>query len=149
MRPLLGFLAGLVFGVGLIVSGMSDPAKVLNFLDLAVIGSTWDPSLAFVMGGASLTAFVGYRLAWRRPGPVLMADFDVPTSNAVDRPLLTGAALFGMGWGIGGFCPGPAWTALPLLAPGTLAFLPAMLAGLWLGGRIGAAPLFRPVENQA
>ena len=149
MRPLLGFVAGLVFGVGLVVSGMSDPAKVLNFLDLAAIGSTWDPSLAFVMGGASLTAFVGYRLAWRRPAPVLMAKFDVPTSNAVDRPLLTGAALFGVGWGIGGFCPSPAWTALPLLAPGTLAFLPAMLAGLWLGGRIGAAPLFRPVENQA
>ena len=142
MRPLLGFLAGLVFGVGLVVSGMSDPAKVLNFLDLAAFRSTWDPSLAFVMGGASLTAFVGYRLAWRRPAPVLMAKFDVPTSNAIDRPLLTGAALFGMGWGIGGFCPGPAWTALPLLAPGTLAFLPAMLLGLWLGGRAKSSPLF-------
>ena len=142
MRPLLGFLSGLVFGVGLVVSGMSDPAKVLNFLDLAAYGSTWDPSLAFVMGGASLTAFVGYRLAWRRPSPILMAEFDVPSSNAIDRPLLTGAALFGMGWGIGGFCPGPAWTALPLLAPGTLAFLPAMLLGLWLGGRAKSSSMF-------
>ena len=134
-RPLLGFFAGLVFGVGLMVSGMSDPAKVLNFLDIAAIGSTWDPSLAFVMGGASATAFVGYRLAWRRSTPVLMRAFDVPSSSAIDRPLLTGAALFGLGWGIGGFCPGPAWTALPLLAPGTLVFVPMMVLGLWLGGR--------------
>ena len=145
MRPLLGFLSGLVFGVGLVVSGMSDPAKVLNFLDLAAIGSTWDPSLAFVMGGASLTALVGYRLAWRRPAPVLMREFDVPSSSAIDRPLLVGAALFGLGWGIGGFCPGPAWTALPLLAAGTLAFLPAMLVGLWLGGRAKSSDLFAGV----
>ena len=130
MRAALGFLAGLVFGVGLVVSGMSDPAKVLNFLD--VLGA-WDPSLAFVMGGASATAFVGYRLAWRRAAPVALEAFDLPGTRGIDRPLLVGAALFGLGWGVGGFCPGPAWTALPLLAPGTLAFLPAMLAGLWIG----------------
>ena len=149
IRPLLGFASGLVFGVGLVVSGMSDPAKVLNFLD--VLGSdmrgsdmrgSWDPSLAFVMGGASVTAFVGYRLAWRRARPVAMPDFDVPSADAIDRPLLTGAALFGIGWGIGGFCPGPAWTALPLLAPGTLAFVPMMLVGLWLGGRAKGLPAF-------
>jgi uncharacterized membrane protein YedE/YeeE len=139
MRILLGFAAGLVFGLGLVLSGMSDPAKVINFLDLA---GAWDPSLAFVMGGAVVTTFAGYRLAWRRRAPVLMAAFDVPSSTAVDRPLLTGAALFGLGWGIGGFCPGPAWTALPLLAPGTLAFLPAMLLGLWLGGRAKTYPFF-------
>ena len=143
MRVLFGFLAGLVFGIGLVVSGMSDPAKVLNFLDIAALGSTWDPSLAFVMGGASVTAFVGYRLAWRRSSPVLMERFDVPSSTAIDRPLLTGAALFGLGWGIGGFCPGPAWTALPLLAPGTLAFVPAMVLGLWLGGRAKSSTLFQ------
>ena len=130
MKALLGFACGLVFGVGLVVSGMSDPAKVLNFLDVA---GSWDPSLAFVMGGASVTAFVGYRLAWRRERPVAIAEFDLPTNNAVDAPLLTGAALFGLGWGIGGFCPGPAWTALPLAAPGTLVFLPAMLVGFALG----------------
>ena len=134
MRALFGFLSGLVFGLGLVISGMANPAKVLNFLDIAAIGTNWDPSLAFVMGGASVVAFLGYRLAWRRPAPVLMDGFDVPSSTAIDRPLLTGAVLFGVGWGIGGFCPGPAWTALPLLAPGTLAFLPAMVAGLWLGG---------------
>ena len=132
----MGALLGLVFGVGLVVSGMSDPAKVLNFLDLAAIGAgTWDPSLLFVMGAASLTALVGYRLAWRRPRPVLAEAFQDPR-GPIDRRLLAGAALFGIGWGIGGFCPGPAWTALPLMAPGTLLFLPAMLAGLWIGGRV-------------
>ena len=135
MRILWGFLSGLVFGLGLVLSGMSDPAKVLNFLDLA---GSWDPSLAFVMGGATVTAYVGYRLAWRRPAPVLDAKFDIPTATAIDRPLLTGAALFGIGWGIGGFCPGPALTALPLLAPGTIVFVPAMIAGLVIGARLKA-----------
>ncbi|SCY83410.1 DUF6691 family protein [Paracoccus tibetensis] len=139
MRMMWGFLSGLVFGLGLILSGMADPAKVLNFLDLA---GSWDPSLAFVMGGASVTAFIGYRLAWRRGAPVLGGEFDIPQSRRIDRPLLTGAALFGIGWGIGGFCPGPALTALPLLAPGTLVFVPAMLAGLWLGAQLKRAPIF-------
>jgi uncharacterized membrane protein YedE/YeeE len=130
MRNLLGFLSGLVFGAGLLISGMVNPAKVLNFLDLA---GAWDPSLAFVMGGAVVVTYLGYRLAWRRERPVLTDSFDVPSSTRIDRPLVVGAALFGIGWGVGGFCPGPAWTALPLLAPGTLAFLPMMLAGLWLG----------------
>ena len=144
MHTFFGFVAGLVFGIGLVVSGMSDPAKVLNFLDVATIGTTWDPSLAFVMGGASVTAFIGYRLAWRRVAPVLHGGFELPSTTTIDRPLLAGAALFGIGWGIGGFCPGPAWTALPLLAPGTLAFLPMMVFGLWLGGRArGSAPFLR------
>lgn len=133
MRITFGFLAGLVFGLGLVISGMADPAKVLNFLDLA---GTWDPSLAFVMAGATVTAFIGYRLVWRRSVPVLEPRFDLPTNARIDRPLILGAALFGIGWGIGGFCPGPAWTALPLMAPGTLVFLPAMLLGLWLGTRL-------------
>lgn len=132
MRTLFGFLSGLVFGVGLIVSGMANPAKVLNFLDLF---GTWDPSLAFVMGGASLTAFIGYRLVWRQETPAFAAEFDLPTSRAIDGPLIGGAAIFGIGWGIGGFCPGPALTALPMLAPGTLVFVPAMLVGLRLGHR--------------
>lgn len=136
MRALWGFLAGLVFGLGLIVSGMADPAKVQNFLDLA---GAWDPSLAFVMGGAVIATFLGYRLVWRRPAPVLNASFDIPASRAIDGQLLTGAALFGIGWGIGGFCPGPALTALPLLAPGTLAFVPAMILGLWIGARLKSA----------
>ncbi|TFL18686.1 DUF6691 family protein [Jannaschia formosa] len=141
MRIALGFLSGLVFGLGLVISGMSNPAKVLNFLDLA---GTWDPSLAFVMGGATVTAFIGYRLVWHRRAPVLETRFDVPTNTRIDRPLILGAALFGTGWGIGGFCPGPAWTALPLLAPGTLVFVPAMLAGLWLGARASSLGILAP-----
>ena len=128
MRSLLGLFAGLVFGVGLVISGMSDPAKVLNFLD--VLG-TWDPSLAFVMGGASVAAFIGYRVVWRRPRPLTLGEFQIPTRRDIDAPLLGGAALFGLGWGLGGFCPGPAWTALTLGAPGTLVFLSAMLLGMW------------------
>ena len=143
MRASLGFLSGLVFGIGLIVSGMANPAKVLNFLD--VLGP-WDPSLAFVMGGASVTAFIGYRLVWRRARPLLLDRFDLPGRSPVDAPLLTGAALFGLGWGIGGFCPGPAWTALPLLAPGTLVFVPAMLLGLWAGRRVRIG---RPIAASA
>jgi uncharacterized membrane protein YedE/YeeE len=139
MHLAFGFLSGLVFGIGLVVSGMSDPAKVLNFLDLA---GTWDPSLAFVMLGATVTTFIGYRLVWRQQAPVLGSGFDLPSNTQIDRPLLIGAALFGTGWGIGGFCPGPALTALSLLDPGTLVFLPAMLAGLWLGPRIKSLAIF-------
>lgn len=140
MRSTFGFLAGLVFGIGLIVSGMADPAKVLNFLD---IFGAWDPSLAFVMGGATLTAFIGYRLVWRRRSPALAQTFDIPTSAAIDRPLLVGAAVFGIGWGLGGFCPGPAWTSLLLGSTGILVFLPAMLIGIALGGRAKSRPIFQ------
>lgn len=133
MRILFGFLSGLVFGIGLVISGMSDPAKVLNFLD---IFGAWDPSLAFVMGGASVTTYLGYRMVWRRKAPLIEAAFALPGHTAVDAPLLTGAAIFGIGWGIGGFCPGPAWTALPLMAPGTLVFIPTMLFGLLIGNRL-------------
>ncbi len=139
MRPLLGFIAGLTFGIGLIISGMADPAKVLNFLD---IFGVWDPSLAFVMGGASVTAFVGYRLVWRQNAPTIGHAFDLPESNAIDAPLLTGAAIFGIGWGLGGFCPGPAWTALALGSAGIFLFLPAMLIGIVLGGAAKSLSIF-------
>lgn len=128
MSFLVNLLLGLLFGVGLVVSGMSDPAKVLNFLDLF---GTWDPSLAFVMGGAVLVAFVGYRLVLRRERPVLAAGFALPTRKDIDRRLVTGAAIFGIGWGLGGFCPGPALTALSLASSGVLVFLPFMFAGMW------------------
>ncbi len=141
MRTLFGFLSGLVFGLGLVISGMANPAKVLNFLDLA---GAWDPSLAFVMAGAAATTFFGYRLAWRQPKPALEPKFEIPTSAAIDRPLLLGATVFGIGWGIGGYCPGPALTALPLLAPGTLVFVPAMLFGLWLGSHAKNLEILSP-----
>ena len=130
MRAFFGFSAGLLFGIGLILSGMADPAKVLNFLDVA---GSWDPSLALVMAGASTTAFIGFRIAWRQDRPALMADFQVPSSTRIDARLLGGSAIFGVGWGIGGFCPGPAWASLLLGASGTLVFVPAMLIGIAVG----------------
>lgn len=132
MRIFTGLIAGLIFGLGLIISGMADPAKVLNFLDIL---GPWDPSLAFVMGGASLTAFIGYRLIWSRDEPVMHNEFDLPGSQQIDAPLLVGSAVFGIGWGIGGFCPGPAWTALSTMTGSILLFLPAMVLGIIVGGR--------------
>ncbi|QFR34749.1 DUF6691 family protein [Ancylobacter sp. TS-1] len=128
MSILVNLALGLLFGVGLVISGMSNPAKVLNFLDLA---GTFDPSLAFVMGGAVLVAFLGFRLVLARRAPVLAERFQLPTRTDIDARLIIGPALFGIGWGLGGFCPGPAFTALGLGAPGTLVFVPAMLAGMW------------------
>lgn len=146
MRIVLGFASGLVFGLGLVVSGMADPAKVLNFLDLA---GSWDPSLAFVMAGAVVVTFVGYRLAFARKAPLLMESFDVPSAKDIDLRLVGGAAMFGIGWGIGGFCPGPALTALPLLAPGTLVFVPAMLIGIWAGVRAREAFALSRIQKGA
>ena len=137
MSFLVNLCLGLLFGVGLLVSGMSDPAKVLNFLDLF---GTWDPSLAFVMGGAVVVAFLGYRLVLRRERPIAVERFDLPQQERVDAHLLAGAAIFGLGWGLGGFCPGPAITALGLGAAGTLAFLPAMIAGMWAARLLRQAP---------
>src|SRR5688500_2533350 len=113
MRPAIGLFTGFLFGLGLVISGMSDPDKVLNFLD--VFGS-WDPSLAFVLSGAVLVTFFGYRFTWARGAPLLGERFELPTRKDLDPRLLAGAALFGVGWGLGGFCPGPALTAIPLAA---------------------------------
>lgn len=128
---------GLLFGTGLVLSGMADPAKVLNFLDFT---GTWDPSLAFVMGGAVAVAFVGYRLVLRQPAPVAAERFHLPTARGIDERVVVGPAIFGFGWGLSGFCPGPALTGLGLGAPGTLAFVPAMLAGMW-AARLAVARL--------
>ncbi|PJN95274.1 permease, partial [Amaricoccus sp. HAR-UPW-R2A-40] len=103
MKLVAGYLVGLVFGLGIAVSGMINPAKVLNFFDVA---GSWDPSLAFVMGGAVLVAFVGYRLVLGRPRPLLDPHFHLPKASAIDARLVGGAAIFGVGWGIAGFCPG-------------------------------------------
>ncbi len=136
MSVVLQLLSGLLFGAGLVVSGMADPAKVLNFLDLA---GSWDPSLAFVMAGAVAVTMVGYRLVMSRPRPLCAPAFDVPAKTEIDRRVVLGPAVFGIGWGLAGFCPGPALTSLALAAPGTLMFVPAMLAGMaiarWLSMR--------------
>lgn len=129
MRPLFALVTGLVFGTGIAISGMMDPAKVLNFFDIA---GTWDPSLAFVMGGALLVTFIGYRLTWRRNAPLFGGRFQVPTSTALDGKLIGGSALFGIGWGIAGFCPG---AAIPALGTGrweVALFLAAVVAGFYL-----------------
>lgn len=136
MGILVQFAAGLVFGTGLVVSGMANPAKVLNFLDFT---GSWDPSLACVMGGAVAATAIGYKLVLARPKPIFAPTFQLPDRHAIDANVLTGPAIFGIGWGLSGFCPGPALTSLGLGAPGTLAFVPAMLVGMaaarWLAGR--------------
>lgn len=126
MKLVYALLTGLVFGAGIAISGMMNPAKVLNFFDVA---GTWDPSLAFVMGGALIVTFVGYRLAWRRQAPVFGGQFQVPTSTDIDAKLVGGSALFGVGWGIAGFCPG---AAIPALGTGrweVALFIGAVVAG--------------------
>ncbi|MBX7201179.1 MAG: YeeE/YedE family protein [Rhodospirillaceae bacterium] len=128
MRSVLGGLAaGLLFGTGLAISGMINPAKVMAFLDIA---GAWDPSLAFVMLGALLVAGPGYRLILRRSRPLFEDAFVLPARRELDSRLLAGAALFGIGWGLGGYCPGPALAALGFGKVQTLAFAAAMAAGM-------------------
>lgn len=132
MNLLIALLTGVLFGLGLAISGMIDPAKVLNFLDLA---GHWDPTLAFVMGGAVMVSLPAYQLARRRTRPLLAPTFRLPPNTPIDRRLLIGAAVFGIGWGIGGFCPGPAVAALGSLQWPVLGFVLAMIAGQWLADR--------------
>lgn len=129
MIAIAALLSGLVFGLGLIVSGMGNPAKVQNFLD--IFGS-WDPSLGLVMGGAIAVGLLAFTWAKRRKTPVLGEPMQLPTSSVVDRKLLTGAALFGAGWGLAGFCPGPAVMNLATLHTEVWLFVAAMLAGMVL-----------------
>lgn len=122
-------IAGLIFGLGLTVSEMVNPAKVLAFLD--VFGD-WDPSLAFVMGAAVLVTAIGYRLAWRRPAPVFSERFELPGNRKLDARLAVGSVLFGVGWGLVGLCPGPALAALSFGGLQAWVFLAAMTAGVFL-----------------
>lgn len=127
MPIVAALLIGLVFGCGILVSGMSNPAKVVNFFDVA---GAWDPSLAFVMGGGLLVNLVGYRLALRRPAPLLMQSFSLPALTRVDAALVGGSAVFGIGWGLSGVCPGG---LIPVLGTGRsepLLFLAGLLAGI-------------------
>jgi uncharacterized membrane protein YedE/YeeE len=128
--------AGLVFGLGLVVSGMSNPAKVLAFLDLA---GPWDPSLALVMAGAIAVAAVGFAFARGRATSVIGLDMRLPAAGVIDRRLVTGAAVFGVGWGLVGLCPGPAFVALSTGSIEAIAFAVAMLAGMALYSDGGVA----------
>lgn len=127
MKPVVALVAGVLFGVGLAVSGMANPGKVIGFLDLA---GRWDPSLAFVMGGALLVTIPAFQLAMRSRGPLLGGTFQMPTRKDIDGRLVGGAALFGLGWGIAGFCPGPAIAGLATLLPQTILFVVTMTAGM-------------------
>jgi uncharacterized membrane protein YedE/YeeE len=133
MKTVTALASGLIFGLGLAMSGMLDPARVLGFLDFA---GAWDPSLAFVLGGAVFVSIAGTRLAGRMPRPALAAKFDIPASRRIDGRLIAGSALFGTGWGLAGFCPGPALATVPLGVPMALVFVTAMLVGMWCFGII-------------
>ncbi|XYJ12606.1 YeeE/YedE family protein [Telluria sp. B2] len=127
MHILMALIVGLVFGIGLIVSGMTDPAKVLGFLDL---GGAWDPSLAFVMGGAILVGSIAFRYAGRRERSLLGEAMHLPSATRIDRRLVLGSLAFGAGWGLAGYCPGPALASLASGGLKPLLFTLAMLAGM-------------------
>ncbi len=131
MTILMAALAGLVFGLGLLVSGMADPQKVLGFLDIA---GAWDPSLALVMGGAIALGLPGFALARRRSRSLLGAPMQLAARQTIDAPLLFGSALFGIGWGLAGYCPGPALVGTAEGLGSAAIFSAAMLAGMLLYG---------------
>jgi uncharacterized membrane protein YedE/YeeE len=128
-RAVVAFFCGLVFGAGLIISQMSNPAKVIGFLDIT---GNWDPSLALVMGGAVAVFGVLYRLALRQGTPLFAPRFTVPEKEGLDAPLMVGALVFGVGWGLGGFCPGPAIVSAAFGDARVWAFVTAMIAGMLL-----------------
>ncbi|WP_171123221.1 MULTISPECIES: DUF6691 family protein [unclassified Ruegeria] len=133
MKLIATYFIGLVFGLGISISGMANPAKVINFFDVA---GRWDPSLIFVMGGALVTTFIGYRLVFGRKTPIFTGGFSLPTKREIDVPLVGGSAVFGIGWGLSGFCPGG---ALPTLGTGqwqVFAFVAALVVGILLAKSI-------------
>lgn len=135
MKTIMGYIAGLIFGLGLAVSGMTDPARVLGFLDIA---GAWDPTLAFVLGGAVITTFIGYRWVLKRRKPLYSKAFQLPTRQDLDGKLIGGSALFGIGWGLSGYCPGPAFASIGGLTLPLAALLVAMIAGWFLARAIAA-----------
>ncbi len=135
MKALLALLSGLLFGVGLSLGGMTRPAVVLGFLD--VFGQ-WDPRLLFVMAGAVSTTMIGYRLVLRGSRPLLADHFQLPVPRRFDGRLIGGAAVFGIGWGLAGYCPGPALASLGAAAPSLLVLVACMLGGWWLASRLPA-----------
>ena len=127
MRIFSSFLVGLIFGLGLVISQMINPTKIIAFLDVT---GNWDPSLMVVMGTALVTTFTGYRLVLKREKPAFEGVFQIPSNTVIDRPLLIGASVFGIGWGLSGLCPGPGITAAAVGGVVPWAYLAAMLAGM-------------------
>jgi uncharacterized protein len=138
MELLAAFILGLIFALGLGVGGMTQPAKIIGFLNVA---GKWDATLAFVMAGAVAVTFMMFPLILKRPHPVLADRFVLPLKRRIDIPLVAGAALFGIGWGLSGYCPGPAIVCLATGSPPVLLFVAFMACGLYLGRR-----LFRVME---
>ena len=136
MKLIYSYLSGLIFGIGISISGMANPAKVLNFFDVA---GTWDPSLAFVMGGALVVTFIGYRFVLTRPAPLMSASFQLPTRRDLDLSLIGGSALFGIGWGIAGFCPGGALPALGTGQADVYIFVAALILGIFAANFLRSA----------
>ena len=148
MKDLFSVVSGLVFGLGLIAGGMTDPAKVQGFLDLF---GTWDPSLAFVMGGAIAVGVFAFAAARRRTVSWTGEHMELPRSTVIDTRLIVGGVLFGAGWGLGGFCPGPAIVALGGGLPAAGIFVLAMLAGMvghdrWMQGLFASRPASAPAR---
>jgi uncharacterized membrane protein YedE/YeeE len=137
-RITVALLSGALFGYGLSLSGMVDPARVLGFLDIA--SGHWDPSLMFVLGGAVCVAFIAVAIQRRLPRPVLDNQFHIPERTDIDARLVGGSVLFGIGWGLAGFCPGPALSALTTGLTPVLLFIAAMIAGMLLHDRVLAKP---------
>ncbi len=134
-RNLSAFVAAFIFAMGLGLGGMTDPAKIIAFLDFT---GDWDPAMILVMGGAVMTYGIGYRLVVRRSEPLLQGHFALPKPQPVDLRLMAGAAIFGVGWGLGGLCPGPAVVSLANASLGVLVFVGAMLIGLRVVPRPGS-----------
>jgi len=130
---LASVFCGALFGVGLVVSGMTDPLKVQGFLDIT---GPWQPALMWVMGGAVAVTMLSFPLVLKRERPVLTFAFHLPNPAPVERRLLIGSALFGIGWGLSGYCPGPAFVTAAINPTEAMYFIPAMLAGFWLAGRL-------------
>jgi uncharacterized membrane protein YedE/YeeE len=137
MIRLAAFAFGVLFALGLGLSGMTQPNRVIGFLDVA---GHWDPTLVFVMGGAVLVGLLAFPRILHRPRPLLGESFALPTRTTIDAPLLIGAALFGVGWGLAGYCPGPALVSLVTLSPAVLVFVASMGIGLVIGRRAQRAP---------
>ena len=143
MQVVMALIAGLVFGIGLIVAGMTDPSKVIGFLDLA---GTWNPSLAFVMGGAILVGLVAFRFAGKREKSLLGEAMRLPTASHIDRRLVLGGLAFGVGWGLAGYCPGPALASLATGAAEPVIFTIAMLVGMGIFELLDRATQARKVS---